>query len=176
MAAVSWPAWLLTVVVGEAGVAATKSAEHTYMKNTVEKVFDESNIQVFFIENLLEAANEQLDNLVAALGKHEETKNYFEENNVNTILELNNGLVKIIAETNHRYTVSIDLEYKIIDTETQYVMNQETIKASGKRITLTSSSGSDEKEGVDTKLARQSLEVAYQKLANNIIESMLDLP
>jgi len=84
IAFVSWPAWLLTAVVGESGVAAKKSAEHTHMQNTVRKVFDESDIQNFFIGTLLEAANEQLENPVAVLDKHEETQSYSDEISADT--------------------------------------------------------------------------------------------
>jgi len=176
IALVSWPAWLLTAVVGESGVAAKKSAEHTHIQNTVRKVFDESDIQTFFIDNLIEAANDQLDNPVTVLEYFEETKSYFDRNNVDTILELKNGLVKIVAKTNHIYDVLVEVEYKLIDTETQNVINQKTLKAWGGTFTVTRSSRAEGEEDIDTKFARRSLEVAYQKLANNIVESVLELP
>lgn len=52
-------------------------------------------------------------------------------NNLDTILEISNGITKIIAGPNRGYRITIEAKYKITNNKNYSIIDMKVIKASG---------------------------------------------
>jgi hypothetical protein len=178
MVLVSWPAWIATAIVGETAVEAKKAFGQVSARaihKELIKLNQDSEMQTFFVKELLEATKENLDNPIKVTKDVDENDANYVEKNIDTVLELRNGLFKITTRSDY-YRIGMEAEYKLIDNANSETMYKEIIKIQTGRYSVKPASDSKEYDKVDTELVRKSLEEAYTKLAHKIVESILSIP
>lgn len=167
---IGWPVYLLSYAASEAGAVARKSHEQQRENRSSESkkirkalldTFNDPSIQEQFRNDLKTAVERELNIQAMLLSETEDWQSNQKSREVDTILGLENMSITAVSHSRGAYRIVAEVEYKLTDYPSLNIIDRQKIVVTGKDVTK-------------RKAFQPALEKVFERLADNIVQSMLD--